>query len=577
MKKNKFGLAALSLLSLSLFACGKGNVSGQPSISAPASVTESPSTSNTETPSSNSASIKDEVFIPEEEATGGLVFTPDATNSYYIVSDYLSVEYDIVIPSVYQGLPVREIGEGAFRYATIDSLRIPSSVQKIGKEAFLGLETDGKLEELNLPEGLIEIDDGAFQYCPGLTSIILPSTLTTLGSGVFHLCSAIKKVKVNGGKNFRSASNVLYSYNRQILYFYPAGRNFTSFDLPSSVKEIADYAFYGNNTLTAIGIPTNSNLTTIGYRSLAARFSLTSIRLENATKLTTVGDKCLSENKALTRITLPASLTALSAGMLYKDSSLTNVTIKGTYTKIPDEFVRNCSKLTSFQIPSGVDDIGEKAFFSCGALKTLTLPSTVKKIGKSAFGNCTSLTSINIPEGVTEIPEALFAYDRALSTLSLPTTISSIGSHAFTGRQALKAIDLSKTSVKEIPDATFLECIALTDIKLPETLETIGDIAFKSCEALPRIKLTSKVATIGEEAFFGCSSLLYVYLPKSVKSIGAVAFRTTYATEGLVKLYFEADSFVNADTTVGDNFTNGTKFFGKTVADYETDSRTTNA
>ena len=62
-----------------------------------------------------------------------------------------------------------------------------------------------------------------------------------------------------------------------------------------------------------------------------------------------------------------------------------------------------------------------------------------------------------------------------------------------------------------------------------------------------------------------------------MKSIGAVAFRTTYATEGLVKLYFEADSFVNADTTVGNNFTNGTKFFGKTVEDYETDSRTTNA
>ncbi len=452
MKKNKFSLAALSLLSLSLFACGNGNVSEQP-VSSSASVTETPSESVSETPSSGSTSLKDEVFIPEEDATGGLVFTPDSTNSYYIVSDYLSVEYDIVIPSVYQGLPVQEIGEGAFRYATIDSLKIPSSIKKIGKEAFLGLETDGKLEELNLPEGVEEIDDGAFQYCPSLTSIILPSTLTTLGSGVFHLCSGIKKVKVNGGKNFRTASNVLYSYNRQTLYFYPAGRNFTSFDLPSSVSEIADYAFYGNSTLTAIGIPSDSNLTTIGYRSLAARFSLTSIRLENATKLTTVGDKCLSENTALTRITLPASLTEFSSGMLYKDSSLTNVTIKGKYTKIPDEFVRNCSKLTSFNIPDGVDEIGENAFSSCVALKTLTLPSSVKKIGTSAFSNCTSLTSVNIPEGVSEIPESLFAYDRALSALSLPATISSLGSHAFTGMQSLKAIDLSKTSIKEIPDA----------------------------------------------------------------------------------------------------------------------------
>lgn len=572
MKKNKLGLFTLSLLSLTLIACGNG----KSETAKPGTVTDAPNVTETSKPTTDSAASSESQYpiIPEEDMTGGLVMTLDETKSFFIVTDYISVEYDIVIPDVYQGLPVREIGEAAFRYKTIDSLTLPHSLRKIGKEAFLGLNYDSQIKELDLPEGLEEIGDQAFTYCPTLTSVSLPSTLKKMGAGVFHLCANIKKVKTaKNSEHFLAENNILYSADKKSLYFYPAGLNFTSYDLPQEVERIEDYAFYGNQVLTGIGIPNDSNLTSIGYRSLAAISNLSTIRLEKAEKLTEVGDLALSENSSLVKVTLPKSLTKLSKGLLYKDSSLQNVTIQGTYTEIPDEFLSDCSKLQNFTILNGVTKIGASAFYSCGKLTKLEIPASVTEIGDGAFSSCFSLKSITIPAAVTEIAANLFRSCRSLSSVTLHDGITSIGTYAFDGCSALNTLDLSMTKITELHDFTFISCEALMEVKLPETLTSIGVSAFKFCYELRRIQIPSKVTTIGDDAFFNCSKLQYVFIPKSVKSIGSVALRTTYGTDGTVNLYFEADSFENENKEVGNNFTNGKISYGKTVSDYETDSQ----
>ncbi len=571
MKKNKLGLITLSLLSLSLIACGNNT-----DTSKPATDSNTPNVTDTAKPDTDPSTTEGSSYatIPEEDMTGGLVMTLDDTRSYFIVTDYISVEYDIVIPDVYQGLPVREIGEAAFRYKTIDSITLPHSLRKIGKEAFLGLSYDSQIKELDLPEGLEEIDDQAFCYCPTITTVTLPSTLKKLGSGVFHLCANIKKVKTaKGSEHFLAENNVLYSNDKKTLYFYPAGLNFTSYDLPEEVEHISDYAFYGNQVLTAIGIPSNCNLTSIGYRAMAAITNLTTLRLEKAEKLTEVGDLAISENSSLIKVTLPKSLSKLSRGLLYKDGALQSVTIQGDYTEIPDDFLSNCNKLQSFTIPNGVTKIGASAFYSCGNLTKIDLPATVSEIGENAFSACFSLKSFTFPAAVTEVPTKMFTSCRALTTVTLHDGITSIGDNAFEGCSTLTGIDLSMTKITELKENTFMSCGAMTEAKLPETLTVIKDSAFKFCYELRRIQIPSHVTTIGDDAFFNCSKLTYVYLPKSVKSIGTVAFRTVYASEGKVNLYFEADSFVNENTEVGNNFTNGNIFYGKTLSDYETDSQ----
>lgn len=564
MKNKKFGIIALSLLSLSLIAC-RNKESTTPN-------TSDSQVSNTTTDNTGKDTTSESI-INEEDMTGGIVMTLDKTESYYIVTDYLSVEYDIVIPDIYQGLPVREIGEAAFRYVTIDTLTLPHSLRKIGKEAFLGLSSDSKLAELDLPEGLEELDDSAFKYCPSLTTITLPKSLKKLGSGVFNLDFNIKKVKVaSGSEHFLTESNVLYSNDKKTLYLYPCGLNFTSFDLPSEVETIADYAFYGNTVLTAISISKDSNLKHLGYRSIAAVRALTSLSLDKATHLTEVEDLALSENTSILKVTLPESLTKLSKGLFYYDSALVSVTIKGAYTEIPADCFMNCAKLTSVTLNNSITSIGSRAFGGCVGLTTLSLPESVIKLGSEAFNACTSLKSINVPSLVTEIGDKTFANCRALTSIDLGANITKIGVSAFNGCTSLGSLDLSKTKLTAIADTCFMGCSAMMEINLPETLLEIGQSAFNSCSELRRVLIPGNVTTIKDSAFFSCSKLAYVYLPNSVKSIGSVAFRTIYDTTGTVNLYFEAAEFVNENTEVGDNYTNGNKFFSKTVSDYETDS-----
>lgn len=570
MNNKKFALLSLSLLSsFALLGCqnNPNTSSSSPTSESSSGETSSPIDSSTSSTSSDSYSI-----ISEDEATGGLVYDLSEDGTYYIISDYLSVEYDIVVPSYYDGLPVREIGETAFQYATIDSLLLPSSIKKIGKQAFLGLSADSKLATLTLPEGLEEIDDEAFDYCPSITEVYLPSTLKTLGDRVFHLCSSLRRIRVDSASTtFKAVDNVLYSADQKTLYCYPQGLAFTTFDLPASVEVIKTCAFYGNSNITGIGIPTDSNLKEIEFRGMAAMFSLTTLRLERATKLETLGEKALSENSAIVKVTLPSSVTSLGEGLFYKCSSLQTIELNCEYTSIPASFAESCSKLVNFELANTVTSIGDDAFASCNSLTAMTLPSSLTSLGAAAFDGCSSLKSIVVPEGVTTIGDNTFESCRALTSVSLPSTITSIGNRAFSGCSTLTTLDFSSSKVTSLGASAFMNCSALTTIKLPNTITEMGDYCFEFDTSLKYIRLPDSLTTIGESCFFDCSSLIYVYLPSAVKSIGSVAFRTTYATTGTVNLYFQADSFTNANTEVGTNFTNGSISYSKTEADFNAD------
>lgn len=564
MKNRKIKTAFLSLIALGLVACGGTSNSTDKGGNNTGNITATDDTTSTD---------KDSNYIPEDEATGGLVYELSETQDYYIVTGFLSVDWDIVIPSVYQGLPVREIGEEAFKYATIDSIRLPSSIKTIRKNAFLGLSTEGLLTKLTLPEGLETLEEGAFMYCQNFTEVTLPSTLKTIGKKAFHLCLKLKKFKLNGeSQYFTVQDGILYDKEMKIVYCYPKGLGYTTYDLPSSVEIIDDYAFYGASSLTGIAIPNDSNLTEIREAGLGAIFTLTTLRLERAKKLTTLGDGALRENQALTKVTIPSTVTSMGKDLLRSSYKITTIEFLNSPTYIPENFAYGVSLLTNITIPSTVTEIRDQAFAGCSNMTKLTIPSSVTTLGKKVFEGCTSLKTVNIPSSLTEIGEALFANCRSITALVFPEGLTKIGERAFSGCSSLASIDLSNTKVETIEKSAFMDCKGATEILLPSTLKTIGDYAFQNCYAdgMKSVRFYDGLETIGNYAFYNCLNLLYVYIPSSVKSIGSVAFRTYVITQtNHVTLFFEAASFKNENTEVGDNFTNGDILYSKTVADFE--------
>ena len=217
------------------------------------------------------------------------------------------------------------------------------------------------------------IGDYAFSGCSSLTSLTLPSSVTSIGGHAFELCSGL-----------------------------------TSLTLPSSVTSIGEFAFRYCRGLTSLTIP--SGVTTIDYYAFADCSGLTSLTLPSG--VTWIGGYAFAWCSGLTSLTLPSSVTSIGGHAFERCNNLKECNClldsdletclaysHDDWTKIPvDEikYYHNGQELTKLEIPSGVDKIGSYSFYKGVNLTSLTLPSSVTSIGSSAFEGCSGLTSVYV-------------------------------------------------------------------------------------------------------------------------------------------------------------------------------------
>lgn len=84
-----------------------------------------------------------------------------------------------------------EIGDYAFEYAGLKSIKIPAGVKKIGVCAF---SCNYYLENVIIEEGVEELGYGCFYDCPKLAEVVLPSSLSSVGVAAFDSCDALESV-----------------------------------------------------------------------------------------------------------------------------------------------------------------------------------------------------------------------------------------------------------------------------------------------------------------------------------------------------------------------------------------------
>lgn len=100
------------------------------------------------------------------------------------------------------------------KYYKVRTLSLPSSLRKIGKNAFSKLP----ITSVKLPEGLKEIGFGAFSDTD-LLSVILPKGLTKLGAEAFSGCDFLQAVDLNDAKiDLRAGTFFDCSKLRMILH-----------------------------------------------------------------------------------------------------------------------------------------------------------------------------------------------------------------------------------------------------------------------------------------------------------------------------------------------------------------------
>ena len=233
------------------------------------------------------------------------------------------IDSDLIIPSTYQGKPVKEIAEGAFKDCKhFTSVTVPDSIVKIGDSVFSGC-TD--LVTAKLGAGVKEISRGAFEVCRSLKSVTIGKGVMSIGVSAFEGCSSL-----------------------------------TSINLPDGVTSIGNSAFEYCSSLESISIPDS---------------------------VTSIGSYTFKGCRSLESITIPDGITSISDSAFRGCSKLTSVTIPNSVTSISDSAFEDCSSLTSITIPDSVTSIGNMAFSDCNSLASITFNGTKaqwKAIGKGS-------------------------------------------------------------------------------------------------------------------------------------------------------------------------------------------------
>lgn len=197
-----------------------------------------------------------------EAVDPGLEFTPSTGGRSYSVRKYKGKSRDLVIPSTYNGKPVTEIGNEAFKdNSALTSVTIPDSVTNIGYEAFSHCSG---LTSVTIGAGVTNIGSFAFSCCRGLTSVTIPNSVMSIGRYAFQFCSGL-----------------------------------TSVTIGNSVKKIGDFAFSGCSGLTSVTIP--NSVTSIGWGAFYDCSGLTSVTIPSS--VTSIGDWAFKDCTALTVIT----------------------------------------------------------------------------------------------------------------------------------------------------------------------------------------------------------------------------------------------------------------------------------
>ena len=151
-----------------------------------------------------------------------------------------TTEKKLVIPATIAGFPVTAIGESAFAdisAETVTSLTLPSTVTTVGAYAFQGcadIEIDLSAASLTF------VGEGAFEDCSGLRSVSFGEGMTEIAPSAFLLCASLTSVQIPSTVTVIGESA------------FEGCENLSSILIPASVERIENSAFRDCMALTTL-------------------------------------------------------------------------------------------------------------------------------------------------------------------------------------------------------------------------------------------------------------------------------------------------------------------------------------
>ena len=512
--------------------------------------------------------------------------------SYYIfkgIGEYIG--QDLVIPPVYNNLPVKEVAEMALmNYTGVTSITIPNSVLIIGEHAFAGcrnaetiiignnVEIIGvgafwgcdALTSIIIPDSTKVIDQIAFWDCANLSSVVIGNQVTTINSGAFMDCDKITTITIPKSVThieetafsdcanlvsiivdaqnvaYKSIDGNLYTIDGKTLLQYAPQNSATSFIVPENVIEIGAIAFGGCENLVSVKLP--DGITEIKYLTFSGCVNLENINFpENLTKI----DSQAFLNCKIKTVDIGSQVAHIYTSAFSCCYYLTSINVdeNNSMYKSIDGNLYTIDGKTLVRYASGKTD------------KCFSIPNGVTIVKGEAVAHSLNLESVIIPDSVVIIEANAFSECRNLKELEIGIGVSTVGSYAFSGCNyklfteyehatyvgdddnpyaiLIEVLDknlntyIINEKTQTIAYGAFSYCTNMIHIDIPSNIKQIGERAFEFCENLASITIPDKVEIIGDYAFAWCQNLSSITIGDRVSYIGESAF---YDCQNLVKV-----------------------------------------
>ena len=222
----------------------------------------------------------------------------------------------VVVKGKSEDYEIRDLGNGTAEIKKVNGFDqedtlIPAEIGGkrivgIGEEAF---KSCVGIKRLIIPEGIVSIAKGTFSGCSNLHSVVLPTTLRTLG----------EKADGYGEGAFQ-------------------GTDIGSINLPNNIKEIGPNTFYNCKELAKVQLPDN---------------------------LTAIGTYAFQNCSKIVDIALPVNVRSIKGNAFEGCSSLKDVQLNEGLTEIGEEAFKECNQLLKITIPSTVSKF-ESGIFTRG-------------------------------------------------------------------------------------------------------------------------------------------------------------------------------------------------------------------
>ncbi len=307
------------------------------------------------------------------------------------------------LTSVQLGNRVRSIGDYAFYQCGISRIKLPDSVQTLGKSVFHDATS---LQSIVLSSQITSIPEYTFYNCSQLQAFSL-ANISQVGAKAFYNCGNFQadistETTEFATDAFRQSGIASLYWDKPTVprYGFTDLPRLTSVVLGDNVTKLDSFAFQNCAALKSISI--GKSLSAYDGSAFAGcPYGTITVHPDNAS-LSVADNMLLSKDGTILKRAnaagdIPSTVTTIGGYAFYGHEAIETLTCENIRF-IQDYAFAGCKKLKSVTLMpnpnKGAFAVQSHAFADCLQLQTVVVPAKVGHLGMSVFKGCTDLQSV---------------------------------------------------------------------------------------------------------------------------------------------------------------------------------------